>query len=650
MSGAESPLEAGREAIARYEWAKGYELLQAAAEEHPLEAEDLAALAEAAWWTARLDECIEARERAFSAYVEAGEPGPASRIAMALAKDHFAKGVSAIGTAWAKRAERLLEGEPESIEHGWLHRLRGVMALEGAGDYEAALAEARRAGELAARFGDAELMAVALHDEGRALIMRGDVSDGLALIDEATAPAIAGELSPINTAVVFCNTITACTELADYRRAGEWSDAAKRWCERQSIAGFPGMCRVYRASIMAVRGAWPEAEAEAKQACEELPSFNLSYAGAAFYELGELRLRAGDLEGAETAFKQAHELGRDPQPGLALLRLAQGSVEGARQCLVQALGAEEGELHRARLLPAQVEVALAGEDGAAARAAADELDGIASRYGTEALAASARHAASSVALEDGDASGALAEARQAFRLWQNVGAPFEAARARVALADAHTALGNGEDAALELEAAVAAFERLGAASELRAARERLARVGERTLASGRDRTTKTFMFTDIERSTKLVDAIGDEAWADLMRWHDSTLRALFAEHGGEEVDHTGDGFFVAFEEPTAALDCAVAVQRTLADHRRAHGFAPLVRIGLHTAEATRQAAGYKGKGVHEASRIAAVATGGEIVAAAAVAPPGDRFRLSEGRKVELRGLDSPVEVVSVEWR
>jgi adenylate cyclase len=158
------------------------------------------------------------------------------------------------------------------------------------------------------------------------------------------------------------------------------------------------------------------------------------------------------------------------------------------------------------------------------------------------------------------------------------------------------------------------------------------------------------MFTDVEQSTKLVDAIGDDAWADLMRWHDNALRALFAEHGGEEVDHTGDGFFVAFEEPTAALDCAVAVQRTFAEHRRAHGFAPLVRIGLHTAEATRQAAGYKGKGVHEAARIAAVAAGGEIVAAAGVVPPGDRFRLSEGRRVELRGLDAPVDVVSIEWR
>jgi class 3 adenylate cyclase len=645
-------LDAGRGAAARNAWDEAFAHLSAAdSPDAPLSPPDLEVLAEAGWWTARLDACIDARERAFAGYVDGGEPRKAAKVAMALAKDYHAKGASAIGSAWVKRAERLLAGEADCVEQGWLHRLRSVIALEGAGDHETALSEARLARKLAERFTDPDLLAVALHDEGRALVMKGDVDEGLALIDEATAPATAGELTPFNTAVIYCNTITACKELADYRRAGDWSDAAKRWCERQAIAGFPGMCRVYRASIMALRGAWPEAELEALRACEELPSFNRSYAAAAFYELGEIRLRAGDLPACEQAFRQAHELGRDPQPGLALLRLAQGNVDAAQSCITQALDAESGELHRARLLPAFVEVALAAADGERAAEAAGELERIATRYGTEAFQASARSARAKVALAGGDVPDAVRTAREALQLWQAAEAPYEAARARLLLADAHAAAGHIEDAALELGAAAATFDRLGAQRDLRTARDRLARIASSADSAASRRAAHTFMFTDIVRSTNLVEAIGDDAWADLVAWHDKTLRSLFAAHGGEEIDHAGDGFFVAFAMPESALDCAVAIQRSLAAHRREHGFAPQVRIGLHATEATAHGAGYKGRGVHEAARISAVAEGSEIVASrATVAGNGSAYPISEPRRIELKGIEAPVELVSVDWR
>ena len=647
--GVQGPLHAGREASARYEWAKAFELLSAASEDE-LTPEDLEALAEAAWWNARLDDCIGARERAFASHLEGGNPRRAALVAMGLAKDHFARGASAIGSAWVNRAERLLAEQEEAVEHGWLHRLRSVMALEGAHDYDTALLEARKARELAGRFRDSDLMAISLHDEGRALVMRGDVETGMALMDEATAPAIAGELDPHNTAVVYCNTITACKDLADFRRAGDWSDAAKRWCERQSIAGFPGMCRVYRASIMALRGSWPEAELEARQACAELPAFNLSYAAAAFYEVGELRFRVGDLEAAEEAFKQAHELGHDPQPGLALLRLAQGRVDSARQGLQLALDADESDLHRARLLPAFVEVALAAEDLQSAQEGAMELERIAERYGTEALRAAAHVANGAVALQAGDAASALRRAREAFHLWQDLGAPYEAARTRLLLGEAHTSLGNGEDAALELEAAAAIFERLGAGPDARATRAKLGRSDAHARAAVKKRDTKTFVFTDIERSTNLIAAIGDEAWTDLVRWHDETLRSLFAEFGGEEIDQAGDGFFVAFADVESALDCAVAIQRKLAEHRRLHGFAPVVRIGVHTSEATRHATSYKGKGVHTAARIGALAAGGEILISAKTVDSVTRYTLSQARTETLKGIEEPVELHAVEWR
>jgi len=645
----EDPLSEGRKAIARHDWSEAYERLGEADASRNLAATDLEQLAEAAWWTARLDECIAARERAFALHRREGSGRAAARVAMSLAKDYYAKGSSSIGTAWVNRAERLLAEEPESVEHGWLERLRSVIALEGRGDYEAALEHGRRAFELAQRFGDRDLEAVALHDQGRALVMGGDVAAGMGMIDEATAPATSGELSPFNTAVIYCNTITACKELADYRRAGDWSEAAKRWCERQAITGFPGMCRVYRASIMHLRGASSEAEAEARRACEELRDFNLGYAAEAFYELGEIRLRIGDLAAAEEAFRQAHELGREPQPGLAMLRLSQGSVDGARSCIGQALADESKDLHRARLLPAQVEIALVAGDRDTGSAAAEELARIAETYGTDALAAGAHAARARLALTDGDGPAAIQTARHAVRGWQAIDAPYEAARSRVLLGEAYLLESDEEDAALELDAAGAAFERLGAAREARAVRERVSRLGRGRGASD-GRAVRTFVFTDIVRSTNLVEAIGDEAWTDVIAWHDKTLRALFTAHEGEEVDQAGDGFFVAFDEPTNAFECAVAIQRSLADHRREHGFAPQVRIGVHAAEAARQGAGYKGRGVHEAARIAALAEGGDIVASRKTADASAGFPASPPRMVTLKGIESPVEIVSIDWR
>jgi class 3 adenylate cyclase len=164
------------------------------------------------------------------------------------------------------------------------------------------------------------------------------------------------------------------------------------------------------------------------------------------------------------------------------------------------------------------------------------------------------------------------------------------------------------------------------------------------------RVLKTFMFTDIVKSTNLAEAMGDDAWLELLRWHDETLRAAFAAHQGEEVTTTGDGFFVSFDSPDAALACAVAIQRRLADHRRQHGFAPQVRIGLHASEAAQVERDFRGRGVHEAARIAALADGGEIVASRTTVGEGSQYPVSESRAVTLKGLSEPVEVVSVDWR
>jgi class 3 adenylate cyclase len=282
-----------------------------------------------------------------------------------------------------------------------------------------------------------------------------------------------------------------------------------------------------------------------------------------------------------------------------------------------------------------------------ARMAAEELGEIARDYGTPSLAAHAAAACGAVALAQGDADKALRELRSAIRLYQEVETPYEAARARLVAADAYVLDGDPDAAELELRAAQATFERLGAATDLRRATDKLGRFA---VASGGERAGRTFLYTDIVDSTPLVAAMGDEAWTGLLGWHDRTLRALFGEYGGEEADHTGDGFFVAFPDPRSALDCAVAVQRRLEDHRRTNGFAPQVRIGVHAADASRSGSSYRGKGVHEAARVGALGGAGEIYASLATAELADGVRRSEPRSVELKGIPEPIDVVTIEWR
>jgi class 3 adenylate cyclase len=642
--------QAGRDAIHRHAWREGFDLLQEADRADPLLAEDLERVAEAAWWTGRLAACIDARERAFKLYLDASNPRRAAYVATELTRDYFSKREGTVAQAWLNRAERLLSHEPECVETAWFARMQAVIAFEKLWDLDTALGHARRTLEIATRLTDRDLMALGLHDQGRILAAMGRVGEGVALMDEATVAAMAGELTPWATAAIYCNTIQSCEGLADYRRAREWTEAAKRWCERQAIAGFPGMCRVYRAEIIRLRGAWAEAEQEARRACDELREFNVGYAAAALYEIGEIRLRMGDFATAEETFRQAHELGRAPQPGLAMLRLAQRRSDAALTLITNALADETRDrLHRARLLPALVTIATAAGDPAAAAAAAVELEEIARAYGTPALDASAAQAQAVVAAAAGDLASARRHLTRSVRLWQDVDAPYEAALARMLLGEACQTAGDAENAVLELEAARVAFERLGAVPDA----QRATRLLGATAAprAGDQPEIRTFMFTDMVRSSPLVEAIGDHAWQDVLRWHDQTLRALFARHGGEEIDHAGDGFFIAFSGVREAVECAVELQRSLAEHRRTHGFAPQVRIGLHAASALRRGRGFSGKGVHAAARIMAHAGPEEIlISQASLQDASLRVPASEPRNLRLKGFADPVTAVALLWR
>jgi class 3 adenylate cyclase len=306
---------------------------------------------------------------------------------------------------------------------------------------------------------------------------------------------------------------------------------------------------------------------------------------------------------------------------------------------------------RARLLSAFVEISLGAGNIEAARTAAEEFVSVADTYDAPALHAAAHVARGAVLLAEGNAKEAARTLRRAVTHWHDVEAPYEAARARALLAQAIMAQGDDESAGLELQAARSAFESLGAVPDMNRVDDLLTRLTSGGSPADLERSVRTFLFTDIVRSTNLVEAIGDEAWLDLLRWHDQTLRSLFAEHGGEEVDHAGDGFFVVFDDPASAIACAVAIQQMLAEHRRGHGFAPTVRIGVHAAAATRSGKQFRGKAVHEAARIASLAEGGEILASvSSVGSSSESLTVSETRVVRLKGISNPVEVVAIDWR
>jgi len=641
------PLEAGRDAFERRAWREAFERLNEADRLRRLTASDLEALAKSAWWIGRSAECISAFERAYAAFLDGGDKAHAAFVALTIRREYLAKLSASVAQGWLRRAEQLLEGEePVSMAQGYLAIAHGELAFER-GELDHALTHFDRAVEIASGLDDRDLQAWSAMRRAHALAASGRLDESWELMEDVAASAVGGELGAVTTGAAFCNVMAACRDSADYRRGSEWAEVSKAWCERQDIAGFPGICRVHRAEFMRLTGAWAEADAEVRRATEELIDFHPAVAGAAFNELGQIRLRMGDLDAADEAFEQALQLGDAAQPGRAQLLLARGSADAAAASIRSALDDVDWDrLARARLLPVQADIARTRGDAETAASAAEELRAFARGFGTSAVRAAAAHATGVTALVSQDHAEAAQRFREARKLWREIDAPYEAALETVALGETLTSSGDAEAAKLELQSARKTFERLGARPDLARADTLLASLDRPAAA----REVRTFMFTDIVGSTALVEAIGDEAWHDLLHWHDQTLRRCIAESGGEEVDHTGDGFFAAFPDARAAIECATGIQRRLADQRRDHGFAPRVRIGLHAAEATRVAGDYEGAGVHAAARIGALAEGGEVLASAETLDGLSDLQTFESREVSLKGFARSVRVVAVDWR
>jgi len=661
--GAEPSLtEQGRAAIARHAWAEALEKLTQADAEEALAPTDLDAFADAAWWNGRLEQAIDLRERAYASATRAGQPEAATMVAIKLARDNIYRSSDAQAGAWLQRAERLLDGVPEDRGHGWLAVTTafraGVM-----GDVDRSLAEAIKGEAIGARTGDRDLTAMAQAEHGFALIASGKVPEGLAMVDEASIAAVGGELEPETAGGICCTTIGACTTLGDWARAAEWTDAQDRWCKREGIAGYPGMCRLYRSEIKELRGQWLEAEAEAQQASVELAGFIPAAAGLALYRIGQIRLHRGDLPEAEDALTRAHALGAHVEPALSLLRLAQGRVGAAADGIREALerpprtpnwhSPPGSPLYRLPLLRAQVEIALAAGDETTAAAAVEQLESISDRFASTAIAAATADARGRLQLHAGRTDDAIRSLRDAVEAWTDLDAPYEAARARTALAEAQAAIGQADRAGMELHAARSAFEALGAALHVRRADElrgRLELGAEPVRMAEGTREVRAFAFTDIVDSTRLGEAMGDTAWRAVLRRHDETVRTVVAEHGGEVIKHTGDGFFLAFADPGRAIEAMITLQRRLEAHRSREGFAPTVRIGVHAAEATRSGTDYLGTGVTLAARLGAAAQGGEILVSHSTLSEVRRtFTISSERTLELKGISTPTQAVSIGW-
>jgi class 3 adenylate cyclase len=646
-----------REAIAQGSWEEAYGLLSGADRSSPLEPEGLGMLADAAYLTARPDEAVEALERVYLTALRADQREQAAGAAARIGATLLDTGLLSLVRGWVGKARGLLEDVPETSTHAFLAIVAGFAALI-TGDAEGALVEARRAVEVGTRVGDAASRAIGINQEGRALVLLGQVEEGMALIDEAAMAAVSGELDPISASILYCSTVCAFQGLAEYDRAEEWTQAMDRHTRGGSVGAFRGWCRVHRAEIMRLRGEWRQAEGEAQQACTEVRPFARSQLGWPLAELGLIRLRMGNLAGAEEAFLEANEVGWDPNPGLALVRLARGDVGGAAARIRDALdypsqassweSPPNTDLRRAPLLAAQVEIAVAAGDMERARWAADEVERVAGILGTKALRATAAMARGSVSLADGDPTTARRRYEESARLWKETGAPYESARARMGLGEARRAAGDEGGALLEVRAARSTFERLGATLDARRAREAEAALAG-PLSKEAAQTRRVFMFTDIVKSTNLLDAIGDQAYGHLIRWHNEKITSLVAAYGGDVVKGTGDGFMVAFVGAKAAIECAVMIQRALEQHRREQGFSPTVRIGLHRAMATPEGADWSGMGVHAAARIGALAEGEEILTSRETAE-GTGFDVSQPRSVTLKGIAAPVEVVSIAWR
>ena len=455
-------------------WGDAFAELSAAHRDGQLRVEDLEHLAVAAYMVGRDDECEDAWMAAHHAWLRRGEAERAARCAFWQALGLFFRGDLAPAMGWVARGGRLLEeSRRDCVEQAWLRMLTALPRLfEGDADVYPSLVEAE---EIAERFADADASTFARLGRGYSLILQGRAAEGMALLDEVMVAVTADEVTPMLAGIAYCQVIALCQAVFDLRRAREWTEALTRWCDAQpDLVPFRGNCLVHRCEIFQLQGAWADALDSARRACDWLagpPAWDAL--GSAYYQLAEIQQLRGELAEAQESYRQASLAGRDPEPGMSLLRLAQGRIDLALPAIRRALEEAQDPIARSRLLPGYVEVMLEAEEVGSARAAADELAGIAAQLDAPYLHALAAHASGAVLLAEGDPRAALTNLRTAHRSWRDLEAPHQVARVRLLIGVACRELGDGASAELEFEAARGVLDELGAGADL----ERLALLG-----------------------------------------------------------------------------------------------------------------------------------------------------------------------------
>ena len=539
---ASADIERGRQAYDRRAWRDAFEALTSGDPGDLAEA-DLERLAWAAALAGHVDIGLTALERLHDVRAAAGKTCEAARAAFWLGLRLITLGEIGRATGWLTRAEQLIEKEEDCVERGYLLIPRGYAALFRKGVAAEACEAGRQALEIAERTGDRDLAGLAHMLQGQALTTLGDHDAGLAQLDAAMLSATRGQLSPMVTGIIYCGTIGCCQRVYAIDRAREWTAALDAWVRSQpQLLAFTGSCLVHRSEIMQLQGNWQEAFDEARRATEgQVAARDPDGIASAYYQQGEILRLRGEIEAAESAYRSASQHGREPQPGLALLRLATGQTAAAAASIRQALSSAPPQ-SRLRYLPAAVEILLEAGDHDAAEEAARDLVRIASGSRNDILQALANHAHGSVRHARGDARGALEPLRQAFSTWQRVGAPYLAARIRAEMAGVLSDLRDEEGAELERAAARAVFRDLGAAPDL-----------ARLDGTGGERAAHPFGLTARELEVLRLVASG--------RTNRAIAEQLFLSE--KTVDRHVSNIFGKLDVPTRAAATAFAYQHKL---------------------------------------------------------------------------------------
>jgi DNA-binding CsgD family transcriptional regulator len=459
----------GREAFARRAWLDAFESLSRADRAAPLGPEELELLATSAYMLGRDADHVRALERAHHAYLDTRRIPRAVYCAYWIGHNMMLRGDAGPATGWFSRGQRLLERDGQDCaERGYL-LIPDLVAHAIAGEHEAGYTTATEVAEIGTRFGDQDLIAIGVHEQGHALVRQGHFEEGLRLLDEVMVTVTTGELSPIVAGLVYCNTIGFWQSVYELRRAREWTDALARWCQQQpDMVAHTGVCLVHRAEIMQLQGAWEAALEEARRAGERFVEgvLNERVCGKAFYRQGEVHRLRGERSAAEESYREASRRGFEPQPGLALLRLAEGKRDAAASAMRRVLNEASRAHARAALLPAYVEIMLAAGEVEEARGACRELENISRAHRSDMLRAMSAQAQGALALFEGESHTALVAFREALRAWEELEAPYEVARVRVLVGLGCRATGDEDTAAWELDAARGVFDRLGAVPDV----------------------------------------------------------------------------------------------------------------------------------------------------------------------------------------